>query len=98
MTGHSGECHLGSVSKGRPANLGARRFDEWLSELDLFDNAPILSREGVAAQTKGESSMVMVDTALELICKHADRVTSVKPDLESWLAAVARSPNGKDYR
>ncbi|HET6454762.1 MAG TPA: sulfatase-like hydrolase/transferase [Armatimonadota bacterium] len=71
VTGHFGKWHLGSVHKGSPVNPGAKGFDEWLSAPNFFDNDPILSREGVAVQMKGESSMVTVDAALEFIRKHA---------------------------
>lgn len=71
VTGHFGKWHLGSVRKGSPVNPGASGFDEWLSAPNFFDNDPILSREGVAVQTKGESSMVTVDAAIEFIRKHA---------------------------
>jgi len=72
VTGHFGKWHLGSVRRGSPVNPGASGFDEWLSAPNFFDNDPILSREGVAVQTEGESSMVTVDAALEFIRKHAD--------------------------
>lgn len=71
VTGHFGKWHLGSVCKGSPVNPGACGFDEWFSAPNFFDNDPILSREGVAVQLKGESSMVTVDAALEFIRKHA---------------------------
>ncbi len=71
VTGHFGKWHLGSVLKGSPVNPGAAGFDEWLSAPNYFDNDPILSREGVAVQTKGESSMVTADAAIEFIRKHA---------------------------
>ena len=71
VTGHFGKWHLGSVRKGSPVNPGASGFDEWFSAPNFFDNDPILSREGVAVQTKGESSMVTVDAALEFIKKHS---------------------------
>ncbi len=70
VTGHFGKWHLGSVLKGSPVNPGASGFDEWFSSPNFFDNDPILSREGKAVQTKGESSMVTVDAALEFIRKH----------------------------
>ena len=72
VTGHFGKWHLGSVRKGSPVNPGASGFDEWFSAPNFFDNDPILSREGIAVQTKGESSMVTVDAALEFIEKHSD--------------------------
>ena len=71
VTGHFGKWHLGSVQKSSPVNPGASGFDEWLSAPNFFDNDPILSREGVAVQTQGESSMVTVDAAIEFIRKHA---------------------------
>ena len=71
VTGHFGKWHLGSVHKGSPVNPGAGGFDEWLSAPNFFDNDAILSREGVAVQTRGESSMVTVDGAIEFIRKHA---------------------------
>ncbi len=70
VTGHFGKWHLGSVRQGSPVNPGASGFDEWLSAPNFFDNNPILSREGVAVQTEGESSMVIVDAALKFIQKH----------------------------
>lgn len=72
VTGHFGKWHLGSVREGCPVNPGASGFDEWFSAPNFYDNDPILSREGVAVQTEGESSMVTVDAALEFIRKHAD--------------------------
>ncbi|OGV67969.1 MAG: N-acetylgalactosamine 6-sulfate sulfatase [Lentisphaerae bacterium RIFOXYA12_FULL_48_11] len=78
VTGHFGKWHLGSVHKGSPVNPGASGFDEWFSAPNYFDNDPILSREGRAVQTTGESSMVTVDAALEFIRKHA---VSSKPFL-----------------
>ncbi|MBN1670422.1 MAG: sulfatase-like hydrolase/transferase [Kiritimatiellae bacterium] len=71
VTGHFGKWHLGSVRKGSPVNPGASGFDEWCSAPNFFDNNPILSREGVAVQTRGESSIVTVDAALEFVRKHA---------------------------
>lgn len=71
VTGHFGKWHLGSVRKGSPVNPGASGFDEWFSAPNFFDNDPILSREGIAIQTKGESSTVTVDAALEFIEKHS---------------------------
>jgi len=72
VTGHFGKWHLGSVGKGSPVNPGASGFDEWLSAPNFFDNDPILSREGVAIQTRGESSMVTAEAAIEFIRKHAE--------------------------
>jgi len=73
VTGHFGKWHLGSVQKGSPVNPGASGFDEWFSAPNFFDNDPILSREGVAVQTTGESSLVTVDAAIDFIRRHAGR-------------------------
>jgi arylsulfatase A-like enzyme len=70
VTGHFGKWHLGSVCKGSPVNPGAKGFDEWLSAPNFFDNDPIMSREGKAVPTRGESSMITVDAALEFIRRH----------------------------
>ncbi len=70
VTGHFGKWHLGSVRQGSPVNPGASGFDEWLSAPNFFDNNPILSREGIAEQMQGESSMVTVDAALDFIRKY----------------------------
>ncbi len=66
-TGHFGKWHLGSVRKGSPVNPGASGFDCWLSAENFYDNDAILSREGVAVQMEGESSMLAVDAAIEFI-------------------------------
>jgi arylsulfatase A-like enzyme len=71
VTGHFGKWHLGSVCKGSPVHPGAKGFDEWFSAPNFFDNDPIMSREGVAVPTPGESSMITVDAALAFIRKHA---------------------------
>jgi len=72
VTGHFGKWHLGSVRKGSPVNPGTSGFDEWLSAPNFFDNDPVLSREGAAIQTRGESSMVTVEAAIDFIRKHAN--------------------------
>jgi len=88
VTGHFGKWHLGPVRKGSAMTPGASGFDEWLSAPNFFDNSPILSREGKAVQTKGESSMVTVDATVEFMRKHAK---SPKP----FLAVVwFGSPHG----
>jgi arylsulfatase A-like enzyme len=51
---------------------GASGFDEWFSAPNFFDNDPILSREGTAIQTSGESSEVTADAAIEFIRRHAE--------------------------
>ncbi len=77
-TGHFGKWHIGSVRKGSPVNPGGSGFDRWFSAPNFFDNNPILSREGKAVATEGESSMVVVDAAIEFI---RERATAGKPFL-----------------
>lgn len=72
-TGHFGKWHLGSVQQRSPVNPGASGFDRWVSAPNFFDNDPILSNRGKAIQTRGESSMVTVDAALEFIRQSHDR-------------------------
>ncbi|MBC8351048.1 MAG: sulfatase-like hydrolase/transferase [Planctomycetes bacterium] len=64
-TAHFGKWHLGSVRNDSPANPGRNGFDEWLSAPNFYDNDAIMSRQGKAVQTKGESSMIAVDAALD---------------------------------
>ncbi len=71
VTGHFGKWHLGSVYKNSPANPTACGFDQWLSAPNFYDNDAVMSREGKAVQTKGESSMIAVDAAIEFMGKHA---------------------------
>lgn len=78
VTGHFGKWHLGSVMKGSPVNPGASGFDEWFSAPNFYDNDVILSREGTAIQTEGESSMVTVDAAIDFIRRQSQ---SSKPFL-----------------
>ncbi len=48
-------------------NPGASGFDRWLSAYNFYDNDPILSREGIATQFKGESSQIAADAAIEFM-------------------------------
>ncbi|NNE90580.1 MAG: sulfatase-like hydrolase/transferase [Verrucomicrobiales bacterium] len=64
-TGHFGKWHLGSVRKTSPANPGNNGFDRWVSAPNYYDNDSPLSDEGTAIETKGESSIIAVDFALE---------------------------------
>ena len=75
VTGHFGKWHLGSVRTGSPVNPGASGFDEWLSAENFYDNDAILSHKGKAVKTKGESSMVAVDAAIDFIRASAKKKT-----------------------
>jgi len=70
-TAHFGKWHLGSVRNGSPVHPGKNGFDEWLSAPNFFDNDAILSHNGTAVQTKGESSIVTADAALDWIREQA---------------------------
>ena len=65
VTGHFGKWHLGSVRKTSPANPGQNGFDYWLSAPNFYDNDAVLSQQGVAIKTKGESSIVAADASLQ---------------------------------
>lgn len=89
-TGHFGKWHLGSVRKGSPVNPGASGFDRWLSAENFYDNDAILSREGVAVQTQGESSMLAVDAAIDFI---RDATAAKKPFLAVVWFGSPHSPH-----
>lgn len=89
-TGHFGKWHLGSVRKGSPVNPGASGFDRWFSAENFYDNDAILSREGVAVQTEGESSMLAVDAAIDFI---RDSVALEKPFLAVVWFGSPHSPH-----
>jgi len=89
-TGHFGKWHLGSVRKDSPVNPGASGFDTWFSAPNFFDNDPIMSREGVAVPSPGESSMVTVDAALSFM---EERVESKEPFLAVVWFGSPHSPH-----
>lgn len=89
-TGHFGKWHLGSVRKGSPVNPGASGFDCWLSAENFYDNDAILSREGVAIQMEGESSMLAVDAAIDFI---RDATAAEKPFLAVVWFGSPHSPH-----
>ena len=72
VTGHFGKWHLGPVIRDSPVNPGNSGFDEWFSAPNFYDNDPILSREGIAVQTYGESSVVTSDAAISFIRNHSN--------------------------
>lgn len=67
VCGHFGKWHVGTVYKNSPVNPAAFGFDEWASAPNFFDFDPILSRQGVAEQFRGDSSAVTVDLAVDFI-------------------------------
>lgn len=64
-TGHFGKWHLGSVRRGSPASPGAAGFDRWVSAPNFYDNDAILSDQGEAIPKQGESSMIVVEEAVQ---------------------------------
>ena len=72
VTSHFGKWHLGSVRNNSPAHPGRNGFDEWISAPNFFDNDAILSHRGKAVQTKGESSIVTADFAIEWMKQQAE--------------------------
>ena len=74
-TGHFGKWHLGSVRAGSPVNPGQSGFEEWFSAPNFYDNDPVMSRNGLAVETRGESSMVTMEAALEWILQQEEKGT-----------------------
>ncbi|NQU23436.1 MAG: sulfatase-like hydrolase/transferase [Candidatus Nealsonbacteria bacterium] len=66
-TGHFGKWHLGPVRAESSVCPGASGFDEWFSSPNFFENDPLMSRRGKVVRTRGESSQVTVDAAIEFI-------------------------------
>jgi len=87
-TGHFGKWHVGPVRADSPACPGASGFDEWLSSPNFYENDPLMSHNGKVVQTKGESSQVAADAAIDFMRK------CVKQE-EPFLAVVwFGSPHG----
>jgi len=74
-TGHFGKWHVGSCQPTSPVNPTNSGFDTWLSTPNFFDLDPVMSRNGIAEQLLGESSMIIVDAALQFIEKQANSQT-----------------------
>ena len=66
-TGHFGKWHLGALHAGSATSPGGQGFDDWSSSPNFYENDPLFSRRGKVVHTKGESSAVTVDAALEFI-------------------------------
>jgi len=67
LTGHFGKWHLGSVRPDSPVCPGNSGFTTWLSSPNFYENNPLMSFNGKVIQTKGESSQVPVDYAVDFI-------------------------------
>ena len=77
VTGHFGKWHLsGLKGPGVPIlgsdtrNPGAFGFDEWVSVSNFYDLNPLMSRQGVFEECKGDSSEVVVAEAMKFLTKH----------------------------
>lgn len=73
-TGHFGKWHLNGVrGAGAPIlkedanHPGHYGFDEWLSVSNFFDLNPLMSRNGVFEEFKGDSSEIIVREALKFM-------------------------------
>ncbi len=67
VTGHFGKWHLGSCRADSPVCPGNSGFDEWLSAPNFYENDALMSHNGTVIQTKGESSQLAVDYALDFM-------------------------------
>ncbi|MDA0588809.1 MAG: sulfatase-like hydrolase/transferase [Planctomycetota bacterium] len=67
LCGHFGKWHLGSTRADSPVCPGNSGFDEWLSAPNFYENDSLMSHNGKVIQTKGESSQLAVDFALNFM-------------------------------
>ena len=79
-TGHFGKWHLNVVAgPGKPIpaddplSPGNNGFEEWVSVSNFYDLDPLMARNGVTEQFKGDSSDVATDEALKFIRKKAEQ-------------------------
>lgn len=77
-TAHFGKWHLNGfrgpgapILGSDPRSPGGFGFDEWLSVSNFFDRDPIMSRQGVFEEFKGDSSEIIVAEALKFISRQA---------------------------
>lgn len=78
-TGHFGKWHLNGIrGPGVPVlgedvtSPGALGFETWLTVTNFFDIDPVMSRNGVFEELKGDSSEVIVDEALKYMKTNKD--------------------------
>ena len=72
-TGHFGKWHLGPVRAGSPVGPRAFGFEESLSDDNIFEIDPVLSRDGgEPAVHPGEGSQVIVDAAVSFMRRAHD--------------------------
>jgi arylsulfatase A-like enzyme len=74
VTGHFGKWHLNGLrGPGVPVladdshGPGAFGFDQWLTVTNFFDINPLMSRQGMFEEFKGDTSAIIVEAALKFI-------------------------------
>ncbi len=79
-TGHFGKWHLNGVSgPGKPISAddplspGNNGFDEWVSVSNYYDLDPLMARNGVTEQFKGDGSDVATDEALKFMRRQVEQ-------------------------
>jgi arylsulfatase A-like enzyme len=72
-TGHFGKWHLGSTRPDSPVSPGHSGFETWVSSPNYMDNDPLLAHNGRVIQHHGESSMVIMEQAIEFIREAASK-------------------------
>ena len=88
-TGHFGKWHVGSCQPTSPVNPTNSGFDVWLSTPNFYDLDPVMSRNGIAEQLEGESSMIAVDASIDFI---RDQVKAETPFLSIIWFGSPHSP------
>ena len=78
-TAHFGKWHLNGIRGpgvpvlgDDPVSPGKVGFDTWLTVTNFFDIDPVMSRQGVFEDFKGDSSEIIVDEALKYMAKQKD--------------------------
>jgi arylsulfatase A-like enzyme len=78
-TAHFGKWHLGGVKGSAmpvlpddPNHPGHYGFDEWLSATNYIEKDPLMTHNGRIVYLEGESSILMVEAALEFIERNKD--------------------------
>jgi len=79
-TGHFGKWHLNGIrgpgqpiATDDPLSPGRNGFEEWVSVSNFYDLDPLMARNGVAEQFKGDSSDVATEEALKFIRHQAEQ-------------------------
>jgi arylsulfatase A-like enzyme len=72
-TGHFGKWHIGSLRASSPCCPGRNGFDYWLSSPNFYENNPWMSENGQAIKLIGESSEVIMMSAIQFMRESADK-------------------------